>query len=69
MKGRGRQLMDFAVNHLKDQNYHKIFLWVFEENQRARKFYEKHGYTFDGTKEQLTIDGKQLTEMRYVYQL
>lgn len=67
--GCGRQLMDFAVNHLKKHAYHTISLWVFEENRRARKFYEKYGYTFDGTKEQSDISGKQLTEMRYIYQL
>ena len=24
--------------------FSKVILWVFEENQQARKFYEKHGF-------------------------
>ncbi|MET1248939.1 GNAT family N-acetyltransferase [Sporolactobacillus sp. STCC-11] len=66
-KGYGRKLMNHAIKRLKDQSFRSVTLWVFEENKRARKFYEKCGFTFDGTKEQLAIGGKQLTEIRYVY--
>jgi RimJ/RimL family protein N-acetyltransferase len=66
-KGYGRQFMDYAIDRLKDQSFRSVTLWVFEENQRARTFYEKYGYSFDGTKEQSDIGGKLLTEMRYVY--
>ena len=29
--------------------YGKIYLWVFEGNIKARKFYEKVGFVHDGT--------------------
>jgi ribosomal protein S18 acetylase RimI-like enzyme len=68
-KGYGRKLMNYAIKRLKDQSFRTITLWVFEENQRARAFYEKYGYSFDGTKEQSDIGGKLLNEMRYIYRI
>ena len=43
----------------------EIFLWVFEDNMRARLFYEKHGFAFDGTKREVQY-GKPLVQLRYV---
>jgi GNAT superfamily N-acetyltransferase len=65
-KGYGKQLMDFAVNRLKELSYCKITLWVLEENKRARRFYERYGFVFDGAKKEINI-GKPLIEVRYVY--
>ncbi len=64
-KGLSRQLMDFAVNQLRNMGYREIVLWVLEENKRARRFYEKHGFLPDGEKKEICIDGKSLTELRY----
>ena len=41
-----------------------IFLWVFRENKRARRFYEKHGFHWDGTERVSEFDGA--VEVRYV---
>ena len=41
-----------------------VFLWVFKENKRARRFYEKHGFRFDGTERVSQFDGAP--EVRYV---
>ncbi|EST10745.1 GNAT family N-acetyltransferase [Sporolactobacillus laevolacticus] len=68
-KGYGRQMMDFAVNRLKSQSYQAVTLWVFEDNSRARTFYEKFGYVFDGKKEEVDIGGKLLTELRYAFKI
>jgi len=67
-KGYGKKLMDFAVNRLKEFGCSTVTLWVLEENKRARTFYEKYGYVFDGTKKELNL-GKPLVEMRYVYSI
>ncbi len=40
-------------------------LWVFEENSRARKFYERNGFRHDGVERIESYSGKYLTEMRY----
>lgn len=40
-KGYGKQLMAAVVEELVKLGYCDIFLWVLEENDRARKFYIK----------------------------
>jgi len=49
-KGVGKLLMDTAIAGLKERGYNRVILWTFEANTRARRFYEKYGYIFDGTK-------------------
>ena len=45
-KGVGARLVETALENLKD--FHLVALWVFKENLRARKFYEKCGFSCDG---------------------
>ena len=35
----------------------KVTLWVFEDNHRARRFYEKHGFHWDGSLRVSEFDG------------
>ena len=67
-KGYGKEMLDFAINELKRVEPKEIFLWVFEENNRARRFYEKYGFGFDGTKREVKY-GKPLVQLRYVLDL
>lgn len=67
-KGCGRALMDAALAALKAQGYEKVFLWVLEENARARKFYERYGFSAAGDVLDSEIGGKALREVRYVYE-
>lgn len=67
-KGYGKRLMDFGVTRLKEMGYKAITLWVLEENQRARSFYEKYGYMLDGAKKEISL-GKPLFEVRYRLQI
>ena len=67
-KSYGRQMMNFAIDMLRNMGYNEIFLWVLEENSRARRFYEKCGFSFDGAKKEIII-GKPLIEIRYVINL
>lgn len=43
--GYGSMMMKHILNEVKQAKYTKIMLWVFEDNERAKKFYEKHGFT------------------------
>ena len=43
-KGYGSAMMEYVLAQLQQANYESVILWVFEENSRARKFYEKHGF-------------------------
>lgn len=60
--------MEFAVSYAREIDYKRIILWVLEENYRARKFYEKCGFSFDGGKKEL-VYGKTLVAMRYAMKL
>lgn len=42
-----------------------VVLWVFDENPRARRFYERLGFRADGHEKVETVDGKELKEIRY----
>ena len=44
-----------------------VFLWAFEKNTRARRFYEKHGFHWDGNQRVSEFDGA--IEVRYVKDL
>jgi RimJ/RimL family protein N-acetyltransferase len=63
-KGYGREMIKYAFKTLQQQGFYIITLWVLEENARARRFYKKCGFTFDGTKKEIII-GKPLIEIRY----
>lgn len=44
-KGYGSAMMEYVLAQLRQAHYDAVILWVFEANTRARKFYEKHGFT------------------------
>ena len=43
-QGYGSKMMDRMLSDIASAGYSKIMLWVFEENERARKFYEAKGF-------------------------
>ena len=47
-KGYGSAMMEYVLAQLQQVNYESVILWVFEDNKRARKFYEKHGFELTG---------------------
>jgi len=63
--GYGREMMDYSLSELKRKGYEEGLIWVLEANSRARQFYEKCGFAFDGSTQEISID-KLYTEMRYV---
>jgi len=63
-KGYGRKMMEHAINVFRRIGYEETVVWVLEENLKARRFYEKLGFTFDGTKTELE-KGKVLSVIRY----
>jgi ribosomal protein S18 acetylase RimI-like enzyme len=58
--GLGHELARAALGDEQD-----VVLWVFEENPRARRFYERLGFRADGTAKTETIGGVELKEIRY----
>ncbi len=47
-KGYGSKMMDTVLHDITAAGYSKVMLWVFEDNIRARRFYEAHGFTTSG---------------------
>ena len=43
-KGFGSRMMDRLLGDISAAGYSKVVLWVFEENRRAREFYEAMGF-------------------------
>ena len=42
--GYGTEMINHILSDIKNSGFNKVMLWVFKENHRARKFYEKHGF-------------------------
>ena len=59
--GLGHAMLEEALNQIGNQH---VFLWAFKENKRARRFYEKHGFRWDGSERVSEFDGA--LEVRYV---
>ena len=59
--GLGHIMLEEALKQIGEAT---VFLWVFKENKRARRFYEKHGFRWDGTERVSEFDGA--LEVRYV---
>lgn len=50
-QGRGiaHDLMRWAIDHARAQGASDLYLSVFVDNHRARRFYERYGFAFVGT--------------------
>jgi len=68
-KGYGIKLLKAALEELEKLGYAEVFLWVLEENARARSFYEKAGFLPSGQSLEVNIGGKPLREVQYRYRL
>ena len=59
--GLGHAMLTAALSQIGNQ---PVFLWAFKENTRARRFYEKHGFHWDGSERISEFD--DALEVRYV---
>ena len=62
--GLGRRLLQSAAKYLLDDAIKSVLLWVFEENHRARRFYESLGGKLVARKD-ITIGGSEVVEVAY----
>lgn len=62
--GTGRALMDQVLAKVSGAGYLRIMLWVLEDNDRARRFYQRAGFAPDGASHVLDDLGG-VTEIRY----
>lgn len=62
-QGIGRELLAHFEQEACKKGKKKIYLWVIEQNDFARKFYEVNGYTFSGRKQ--LIEDTQIMDVCY----
>ena len=63
--GIGADLLRAGEQRLRDLGYDEAVLWVIEKNSRARRFYEREGWAFDGAVEERERPGFVLRLVRY----
>jgi GNAT superfamily N-acetyltransferase len=61
----GHALMRAAVGGLCGRGYRDAILWVLEDNPRARRFYEREGWSLDGNRREGEHLGVATIEVRY----
>ena len=62
-RGIGYRLMKAAEQQLN--GYGRIALWVLEGNERAIRFYERYGFSFDGVSADISL-GRPCRELRMI---
>ncbi|MET9551829.1 GNAT family N-acetyltransferase [Streptomyces sp. NPDC006645] len=67
--GVGRALARTLVERATADGFSSLVLWVLRENDRARRFYEKAGFTPDGAEEPFEVGGVSVPEVRYARSL
>ncbi|MFI7275445.1 GNAT family N-acetyltransferase [Streptomyces sp. NPDC049879] len=63
--GVGRGLMTASLDLLRAFGHRHVRLWVVRENARARRFYERAGFTAEPTARTGDVGGRPLTEVRF----
>ncbi len=63
-RGIGSTLAEYAEGILVSRGYEDAVLWVLEENQQARRFYEAMGYVLEGGSREINW-GVPLQAVRY----
>ena len=66
--GIGSKLFSSVLNYFKSKGKKKLYLGVFENNYKSRKFYEKMGGIL-GKKDSLRINDKDYPIISYIYDL
>jgi GNAT superfamily N-acetyltransferase len=63
-QGVGTALMAAALADLRERGYSEVTVWSFADNERANRFYERHGFALDGA-ERTEDAWADILEVRY----
>jgi ribosomal protein S18 acetylase RimI-like enzyme len=64
-RGIGRSLFAAANDRLREHGYDRAMLWVMASNERSRRFYERAGWSWDGTTSEHRFDCANVPIVRY----
>ena len=67
--GVGRELLAETIVALRAAGFTRASLWVLEGNDRARRFYEKAGWAWDGSVSTHSFEGANAPIVRYAIDL
>lgn len=67
--GAGPALMAAALGALRSLAFRSAALWVLDDNPRARRFYEREGWSVDGGRRTSEHLGVETAEVRYRIEL
>jgi len=67
--GVGRELLAETIVALRTAGFTRASLWVLEGNGRARHFYEKAGWAWDGSVDTHAFEGATEPIVRYAIDL
>lgn len=68
-RGIGRALFAAAIGRLREHGYRRATLWVMASNDRSRRFYERAGWSWDGTTSAHRFDCAHVPIVRYAADL
>lgn len=63
--GIGRTLIAGARGRLAELGFEQASLWVLAGNERAENFYQRDGWTADGTRRPAKVAGISVEDLRY----
>lgn len=58
-----------ALDQLRSDGHHRAALWVVENNPRARRFYEREGWSQDASRKTDQFGDQTVIEVRYTISL
>ena len=67
--GAGRALLVGAQGLLRARGHTRATLWVLESNERARRFYERNGWRWDGSRGTHQVQCANMPVVRYAIDL
>ena len=65
-KGVGGALLRNALTSLREDGYGRVYLWAIQDNDRAVRFYQRHGFCVTGERVQYRIGSVDVTDVRLV---
>lgn len=65
-KGFAGELLEYAVERLHERGFAGVYLYILKGNERAARFYQKHGFTPTADTIQCTVGGVIVTDIRYI---
>ena len=65
-QGVGSRLLENALALLASDGYRSVYLWAIDGNDRADRFYRKHGFSRTDEQVPYRIGGRDVTDILYI---